>query len=203
MVTKARIVGCTLAIVGLAPILPAVPQQRTSAHLVRVPAAEVEKRKAKLDSRLLPSGGALLAVDHNQVFRLDLPTGKSIIFVPAVYELNHGNSFADCGIFLLDSGTAPARFLSTLTHERTLPELINCGGVQAMGLMSFDGTRPRVLLLYNIYSPHTNLSVGVVLAWIGTSQTYEVDRILDDDRNPVSSIADIRSQLSPASLPAH
>ena len=201
MVTKTWMLTFAVVVMGLAHSLQAGQQQRVSPHLVRVPAAEVSSKA--LDSRLLPSGGSVMAVDRNQVFRLEIPGTDFITLVPAVYELNHGNSFADCGLFLLKSGVGPARFLSTLTHERTLPELINCGGVQAVGLMTSDGARPRVLLLYNVYSPHTNLSVGVVLAWAGTSQGYEVDRILDDDHNPVRSIADIRSQLSPASSPPH
>ncbi len=203
MATKAWVCKCTLAMAGLAHVLPAGPPPLAPLHLVRVPAAEIQKRKAQLDSRLLPLGGALVAVDDHQVFRLDLFSGKSIIFVPAVYELKHGSSFADCGIFLLSPGTSPARFLSTLTHEQTLPELINCGGVQAMGLMPADGSRPRVLLLYNIYSPNVNLSAGVALAWDEASQNYKVDRILDDEHEPVSSIADMRAQLSAESSQAH
>jgi len=154
-----------------------------SATLKPLQPAEIASVTAQLSPGLLPAHSSEMKVEAKQAFRLSAAGQPDLLLVPVKFwhgepsEIDADHSLVNedrCGLFVVPA-TGAQQFVWTITDKLDLAVGL-CHGLSALGTMLNEGPRPRLIAIYNTYSPpRAEDTVVQVLAWDAASGAYKVD----------------------------
>ncbi len=146
------------------------------AHLQHLTSEQARSVEGSLDRKLLPEGSAQIRPDSSQIFFLQTSKLPQLTVVPVVF-VTRGvqpgqGEYRNCGVYII-APYQSGNFVVTLGPD--VSGETRCDGLEALGAMHDDGSRPRLLLVYSVSSPNVSLRYGVILKWNLRFQSYELD----------------------------
>lgn len=183
----------------------AILAKAQQAKLLPPTPTELHDVKDKLDLKLLPEGAKNLEIEGKQVFNLVNSNTIQLTLVPVRFEIGIQHSIgestiSDCGIYLIPAHGAGS-FIWTIGKEEELSGLVQCTGLQAVGVQSLGDSNPALILIYRAYTVHESFSQPYIFSWDKDSKKYQIDdawdrQIAEESKTP--TIRSIRRLMSKA-----
>lgn len=159
---------------------------RQTGRLLRLQQTEVQAIRNRLDRDLLPDGAKNLAMEEKQVFNLISKDAIDLVLAPVKFDVPSDSimgkgtgSATGCGLYVLPKGEK-ARFAWIVGKEEELSGLVQCSGLQAMGLQEMGDTYPELILIYEEHTVHDTFSQAYAFSWDTESRSYVDDKEWDE-----------------------
>lgn len=172
--------------------------------LVFPSSVELQNIKSRLDPKLLPDSAKNLEVESKQVFNLVNANEVQLTLIPVRFEIGIPNplgeaTISNCGLYLIPANGA-GNFIWTVGKDKEIAGLVQCTGVQAVGLQSVTDSNPALIFIYHAFTAHESFSEPYVFSWDKNSKAYQIDddwnRRIDEQQIKVLTIKSIKQLMS-------
>ena len=166
------------------------------AHLAKIPESSVNPKD--LNWRSIPALGPTL-IEHGQLFVLHATHLPDLTVIPVTFlsDISDGPGLR-CGVYFLTQGGLES--FVRVVGDDLYPW--RCAGPQAVGMMTDQSSRPRLIFMFFAYNGPSNQEnpTPFILSWSEGKKIYELDKVqtqwIFDQSGPSSTVAQVRRLLA-------
>jgi len=143
--------------------------------------AEIQAVNAGFDKTLLPDGAGNIQAAGRQSFHVQIAGRTEVSVIPIRFSISEEGLVQgisrvtnECGVYLVDA-SGKGRFDRVADSDNA--GLIQCGGVEGVGLAHRPGPHPQVILIFGAYTVHRSWSDPYLVSWSDSDGRYVVEEL--------------------------
>jgi hypothetical protein len=140
--------------------------------------AEIQSVSASLDKTLLPDGAGKVQVAGKQSFHVQIAGRTDVTLIPVRFSISEpglvqgiNRDTNECGLYLVDA-SGKSRFDKVADSDTD--GLIQCSGVDGVGLAHSPGAHPQVIFIFSAYTVHRSWSDPYLVSWSDNDGRYVI-----------------------------